>query len=155
MTQNNPFFSAFKSFGEQFNSNLHQMDLNDLSTAFRKNLEVANAAQQALTEGAQNFFQRQFEIFQSNMETILELSKEIASSKDPREAASKQAEATKRCLEKAASDANELVAIVSKTSNQTCEILGKQASENIKEISKAASTAASAASNVNKKKAAA
>lgn len=151
MAQNNPFADAFKSFSEQIPS----VDFSEWSAIARRNAEAVAAANQAIAEGLQAIAQRQLEIAQNNAENALEIFKALVSSKDPREAASKQAEAAKKNFEKAASDANEIVQIASKSGNQAYEIIGKQVSDSIKELSKVAASAASSASSSQKKKAAA
>jgi len=140
MSQNNPFdafnkaFEAFKPFGK-----VPSVDFEGMFAAGRRNVEVLADANKVLSEGAQAVAKRQFEIAQANAEKALDLVKEIASSKDPKEAAAKQADSIKGLFEKTVADANELVELASKSNTKAYEIVGKQVSENIKEISKTAS----------------
>ncbi len=152
MTQN-PFASAmnaFKSFNDQWSGCCGgQAGFSEWQNTARKTLEASVESAQAASKGAQEAWQRAIDIAQASTESFLESVKEVASSRDPREAASKQAEAAKRNFEKAASDANEIVAIISRSSNEACEILGKQVSENLKEFSKAAGNAVASAASAS------
>jgi len=147
MSQNNPFSDAFKVFDAWKNvgKQVPAFDSEEVSNLVRKNIEVAQQAQEAFAEGAQTIIKRQLEIAQANAEGTLELFKVVASSKDPRESAAKQADFAKTAFEKAAVDANELADIAAKSSNKVAEIIGKQVSDNLKETTKTQKKAASKA----------
>lgn len=145
---NNPFGDAFKSFYE----NIPAWDASEAVALGRKNIEACSAACQAVAEGVQAVAQRQFEIIQSNVESTLEMWKQVASSKDPKESATKQADFAKNIFEKSIEDSRELAEIASKSNNKVIELVNRQVAECIKECSKAASQASS---QQQKKKAAA
>jgi len=148
MAQNNIFsnamkpFETWKSFSEQFSS----VDLSDFVSNSRKSFEAFSSANQAFVEGAQAVAQRQLEIAQNNAENALQLLKEVASSKDPREGAAKQIDFAKKAIEKSLSDSREIFEIASKSNSKAYELIGKQVSECIKECSKAASPSSASSS---------
>ncbi len=130
------FFKPLEAFKEM--PNVPAFDSSQLIEQSKKNFEAAQQAQQILAEATQSFFQRQFEIAQANAEGALQLVKEIASSKDAKDSAAKQATYARNAVEKAANDASELSEIASKASTKATEIVSKQVTENFEQATKAA-----------------
>ncbi len=135
---NNPFAQvadAFKSF-EAFKPQFPSTDLSELASIGRRNFEEAQKINQVFAEGMQNTAKRAFEIAQANTEAAINVAKEIAGAKDPREAAEKQANNIKKIVDKSISDTNEIVGLASKANAKVSDIVGKQISKNIKECCK-------------------
>ncbi len=134
---NNPFADVFGNFSNQVPS----FNFAEAVEAGKKNFEVFQEANQAIVEGAQEFTEKQIEIAKANTESAIKLFKEVASSRDIRDGASKQADFAKKAFEKATKDTNDLIEIASKSNNKAAEIVGKQVSEPMQDIKKVATPA--------------
>jgi len=139
---NNPFAEAFKSF-DAFKNQVPAFDLNDAAEQARKNIESLVEINKLIAEGAQNVVSRQLEIAQANAEAAVKAFKDVAASKDPKEAAAKQADAAKAAVEKSVSDASEIIELASKSNSKAADLIGKQVSAGLKELNKAAKKPAS------------
>lgn len=154
MSQNNPFadaFKAFDAFKSYYPSSANGLD--DAISLSKRNIEAIQEAGQVMVEGVQQIISLQTKIFEQNAKQALELFNSIASSKDPRESAAKQASYAQEAFEKAASDAKQLADIATKSSSKAGDLLKAQVTKNIAEVSKAVSTTTKKASD-NVKKAA-
>lgn len=147
---NNVFEELTKSFGNfgQFNA---QAGLEDAAEAVRNNFEAIVAANTALVEGAQAVAQRQVKALQAGAEEAIEFAKDIASSKDPKEGAAKQAEFAKAAFEKSLAEGREQFEIASQSGNKAAEVIGKQVTQNIRQFSDATQNAAKQAKQAAKK----
>jgi len=132
-------FKSFEAFNKSLGSKTPSVDFNEVVSAARKNFEVLSTANQAIVEGAQAVAQRQLEIAQANAENLLQMFKEVASSKDTKEGAAKQAEFAKQAIEKSLADSREVFELASKSNSKAYELIGKQVTDNIKELSKVSS----------------
>lgn len=144
----NPFQDAFKSWENSFKAMTPKtpaFDFNDAFSTMQNNFETMVAAQREMAEGMQKVAKRQVEIAQNNTEEAMNLFKDIAASRDPKESASKQAEFAKNAFEKAANDTRELMEIATDSNNRAAEIIGKQMSENLSQANEAADKVSRAA----------
>ena len=146
MTQNNPFADAFKAF-DAFKSYYPSSTANfDEAIAMSKrNIEAFQEAGQVLVEGVQQIVSLQTKIAEQNAKQVMALFNSIASSKDPRESAAKQASYAQEAFEKAASDAKQLADIATKSSSKAGDLLKAQVTKNIQEVSKVVSKKPAAA----------
>ncbi len=133
----NPFAEMFETFSQQVPS----VDFNEIIEAGKKNAEIFQEINQAFTEGAQAIAQKQVEIARANSEEAIKVFKEVTSSKDIRDSAEKQAAFAKNAFEKAATDANALIEIATKSNSKAADVIGKQVSQSMKDFGKTAKKA--------------
>lgn len=141
MTQNNPFADAFKAF-DAFKSYYPSPTANfdDAIAIGKRNIEAVQEAAQVIVEGTQQIISLQTKIIEQNAKQMAELFNAIASSKDPRESAAKQASFAQEAIEKAASDAKQIADIAAKSSTKAGDLIKAQVTKNIQEVSKAVAT---------------
>lgn len=143
---NNNYFTNFMADGmKAFQSAFDQLptfDLTDATAAAQRNMEAATSVFQTAFNSAQQIAKRQMEIAQKSAEEGFNLLREIASSRDPKESAQKQAEYAKTAFEQAAKNASETAEQIAKSQNEVAGIVSKQLNANINEISKAATAVA-------------
>ncbi len=148
MSQTNPFADAFKAF-DAFKSyspiSCSGVNVDEAISVGKRNVEAFQEACQVIAEGAQQIVSLQTKIIEQNARQVLELFNAIASSKDPRESAAKQASYAQEALEKATSDAKQLADIATKSSNKATDLIKAQVTKNIQEVGKAVSSQKKAA----------
>ncbi len=135
--QNNPFSDAFKtleSFGKQNNS----INFNEIISASQQNIETMQRASQLIVDSMQSIAKIQSDIIQNSTQEAVSIFNDIASSKDPRESASKQADYAKSAFEKAAKDIQQIADIAQKANGKAVDLLSKQVSQNITQLSSVA-----------------
>lgn len=140
--QTNPFAEAFKSFTDFSAFNAQKtpaFDVNALISAQRRNAETLSTVNQVLTESFQAVIRRQAEIMQANASDMFQFVKEVTTSNSPETATAKQTAFAKNAIESAISNTRELAQMVSKSSIEVFDVIGKRASENINEVANAAS----------------
>lgn len=132
--QQNPadFFKAWSEF------KLPAVDVNSLTAAHRRNMEVFSAANQVISESVQAISRRQAEVLRANVETMLKASKDIWANKSPETNATKQVELAKSMYESAVTNAREISEMASKSSFEAFDLISKRAAESLSEINKAA-----------------
>ena len=130
----------FNPFGEldfsKFMTELKMpgVDFDQVAAAYRKNLEAMTTASQVAVEGAQSVVMRQSEILRESMEEYAKLLRQYASPSSAEEAASMHAEAAKRTFEATLGHMREIGEMITKTNQESLEILNKRVSELLNEV---------------------
>jgi phasin family protein len=125
------------AFADLFKSAL---DLNQLFSTQRRNIEALSAANQVVVEGAQAISRRQAEVIRSNVEDVLKASKDLLTSGTPESNLSKQSEFAKTIFESTLSNLREITEMATKSGFEAFDVLNKRAAETLEEISKASPT---------------
>jgi phasin family protein len=137
-----------QAFTDMFKNTL---DMNQLFSTGRRNMEALNEANQVVVESAQTISRRQAEVARANIDNALKVSKELLTTTTPETAISKQSDLMKAFFENTLSNLREVSELVTKSSFEAFDVLNRRTAESLEEISKASAAATSSAS---KKKAA-
>jgi phasin family protein len=141
MSYNQAFTDMFKN----------TLDMNQIFSTGRRNMEALNEANQVVVESAQTISRRQAEVARANIDNALKVSKELLTTTTPETAISKQSDLLKAFFENTLSNLREVSELVTKSSFEAFDVLNRRTAESLEEISKASAAATSSAS---KKKAA-
>jgi phasin family protein len=127
-----PYNEFFKTFGE-----FKGMDFNAIFNVTRKNIEAAANVNQVISDSMQAITRRQVEIMKSNIEDMLNASKDIwaTTSASPQDSAGKQADAAKHLIEKGLGYTREIVEMASKSGIEAMDVLNKRMVANMEDIS--------------------
>ena len=117
------------------------LDLNQLFSTHRRNIETLSSLNQGLVETAQELSRRQAEVTRDNVESVLKVSRDIFSGGSPEASISKQAELAKSIFENSLANLREVTETVTKSGLEAFDILNRRAAESIEEISRATSSA--------------
>lgn len=123
----------FKSFG---NMSMASMDFNDLFNLARRNMEACSAANQVMMEGMQAINKRTAEVFQSNVEKCLSMSREMLSGTSPEANSKKSSEAAKEAFSSSVNSVREISEMISKSTFEAFDVLNKRTAEALEESSK-------------------
>jgi len=137
-----------QAFSDMFKNTL---DMNQIFSTGRRNMEALNEANQVVVESAQTISRRQAEVARANIDNALKVSKELLTTTTPETAISKQSDLLKAFFENTLSNLREVSELVTKSSFEAFDVLNRRTAESLEEISKASAAATSSAS---KKKAA-
>ena len=99
----------------------------------KKTLEAYDGASKAIYEGFNTFAKKQVEILNSAIANAKDATAEL-STENPKEAAVKSIELTKKSIEDAQANVSDLVDIYEKTATETFEILNKRFLEGLSEL---------------------
>ena len=110
------------------------VDADKIVESQRKNIEAVAAANKLAAEGIQSIYARQAEIFRQSMEELGQFAGQITDTKDPRDAAIKNAEVVKAAYEKALFNMRELAEIASNANEEAAETINARISETLEEI---------------------
>lgn len=130
----------FNPFGELDFSKLMSelkmpgVDLNQVATSYRKNVEALTSASQVAVEGMQSVVKRQSEILRDSMEQYATLLREFAAPGSAEEAASKNAEIAKQTFETTLAHMREISELIAKANNESLEVINKRVSEMLDEV---------------------
>ena len=106
----------------------------------KKTLEAYAGASKAIYEGFNTFAKKQVEILNSAIANAKDATAEL-STENPKEAAAKSIELTKKSIEDAQANVSNLVEIYEKTATETFEILNKRFMEGLSELKTVATQA--------------
>lgn len=109
-------------------------DFNSLFEVQRRNIEAFTAANQVVAEGAQAIARRQAEVLRTNVDQVLNASKDMVSGGTPDVNVEKQATLSKNLFEKQLSNAREVSEMISKSSFEAFDLLNKRAAESFDEL---------------------
>ena len=127
----NPF-ADFENIFKQFQ--VHGVDVDAMTAAYRKNVEAVAAAAKAANEGAQALVKRQTEIVKDAMEQMRLATSELTAVKDAKELTEKQAELAKAAFEKAFANVKELADVMTKSNNDAMQIIQSRMNEGLAEF---------------------
>ncbi len=113
---------------------LPSIDVNALTTSYRKNVEAMTAAAQVAAEGMQAVVKRQAEILREQVEEYAQLMRDFGTPASAEEAAGKQAELAKHSFETALVHLRELTQMIAKANSESLEVLNKRVSEMLEEF---------------------
>lgn len=128
-----------QAFSELFKNTL---DVNQLFSTGRRNMEAANEATQVVVESAQTISRRQAEVARANIDNAIKVSKELLTTTTPETAISKQSDLMKAFFENTLANLREVSELVTKSSFEAFDVLNRRTAESLEEISKASATAA-------------
>ena len=114
----------------------------------KKTLEAYAGASRAIYEGFNTFAKKQVEILNSAIANAKDATSELSSG-NPKEAAVKSIELTKKSIEDAQANVSGLVEIYEKTATETFEILNKRFLEGLSELKAVAAGASNEASKAD------
>ena len=114
----------------------------------KKTLEAYAGASKAIYEGFNTFAKKQVEILNSAIANAKDATAEL-STENPKEAAVKSIELTKKSIEDAQANVSDLVEIYEKTATETFEILNKRFLEGLSELKAVAGGASNEASKAD------
>ena len=149
MAFQNPFADMMKNFSEFKAPTLGampQVDVNQLMTSGRRNVEAFSAATQAMSESVQAITRRQAELMRAQVEKSLKTAKDQLSGGSPEINTTKQVELAKTMFESSLNNVREVCELVSKSNLEVFDKLNRRASESIEELTGAATSTASASS---------
>ncbi len=115
----------------------------------KKTLEAYSGASRAIYEGFNTFAKKQVEILNSAIANAKDATSELSSG-NPKEAAVKSIELTKKSIEDAQANVSDLVKIYEKTSNEAFEILNARFLEGLNELKGVVADASDKASTPSK-----
>jgi phasin family protein len=121
------------------------VDIDQLATAYRKNVEAIASASQVAVEGMQSVVKRQTEIARQSMEDYAKLLRELTAPATPEEAASRHADAAKRTFETTLAHMREISELIAKANQESLEVINKRVSEMLEEVQALAKKHAKAA----------
>jgi phasin family protein len=131
---NNPY-----AFAEIFKS---WLDMNQVFSTQRRNIEAISAANQVMVEGAQAISRRQAEIARDQVEQVLKASRDMLSSGTPETNVTKQADLAKSMFENALINFREITEMATKSGFEAFDLLNKRTAESMGELSRSAQPAA-------------
>ena len=99
----------------------------------KKTLEAYSGASKAIYEGFNTFAKKQVEILNSAIANAKDASTELSTG-NPKDAAAKSIELTKKSIEDAQENVSDLAKIYEKTANETFEILNARFLEGLSEL---------------------
>jgi len=102
------------------------VDVENLVTSQRKNIEALTQANKLAFEGVQALFKRQVEIARQAIEESATVARQLVEAGTPQEKAVRQTELTKEAFEQALANARELSEIVAKSNSEAFELLNKR-----------------------------
>jgi len=114
----------------------------------KKTLEAYAGASRAIYEGFNTFAKKQVEILNSAIANAKDATSELSSG-NPKEAAVKSIELTKKSIEDAQANVSGLVEIYEKTASETFEILNKRFLEGLSELKGSVAGASNEASKAD------
>jgi len=136
MTYNFAFPDTFKN----------PIDVNQIISTQRLNIEALSAASQAVVDGAQAISRRQAEVIRSSVEDSLKASKDLLTSGSPETNLTKIADNAKSFFENALSNLREITEMATKSGFEAFDVLNKRVAESLEEISKSAPSTSSSSS---------
>ncbi len=110
------------------------VDAGQVAASYRKNVEAITSASQVAIAGMQAVSQRQAEILRESMEEYMRLLRELSSPASAQEAASKQAERARHAFETMLDHMREISEMITKTNNESLEVINKRVSEMLAEF---------------------
>ncbi len=136
MTSPYAFAESFRNF----------LDINQLFSTQRRNVEAISAANQVMVEGVQAGYRRQAEVLRDNVEQVLKASREVfQAGSSPENSLNRQAEYVRSIFESNINSLREVTETLTKSGFEALDVLNKRAAESLDEISSATGKAATKA----------
>ena len=122
----------FSKFAAQLK--MPSVDAGQVAASYRKNVEAITSASQVAIAGMQAVSQRQAEILSESMEEYMRLLREFSTPTSAKEAASMQAEFAKHAFETMLSHMREISEMITKTNDESLEVINKRVTEMLREF---------------------
>lgn len=110
------------------------MDVDNLISSQRKNIEAVTQANKVAYEGLQAVMKRQAEILRQTLDEVAQVGKDIVEPGSPQDKAAKQAELAKDAFERALGNMRELSEMVAKANSEAFDLLNKRFTQNLDEV---------------------
>ena len=110
------------------------VDMEEVVSSQRRNLEALAAANQLAIEGMQAVAKRQAEIFRQVMEESTVAMKSVMAAGSPEDKAARQTELTKEAFKRAIANMRELAEMVAKSQGEAFEVINKRVTDNLDEL---------------------
>ena len=128
--------STAKQYADQFRT---MFDFYQFAEMGRKQAEAFTAANQIALDSAQEISRRQAEVAQSNVQEVIEASRDILSAGSPEAGLTKQAELAKYMFEHGVENAREVTEMATKSGLEAFEVIKESASAGFGDLQKKAS----------------
>lgn len=132
MAKNTPFDMDITKLMSDFK--MPMIDVQQIMTISRKNIEAMTAANQLAAEGIQAIMRRQAEIVQESLKEANSLVSEIAAAGTPEDKIVRQVELVKQAYEHALSNTKELAELAAKSNEEAIEVIAARVSDTLDEI---------------------
>ncbi len=132
MAKNTPFDMDITKLMADFK--MPMIDVQQIMTISRKNIEAMTAANQLAAEGIQAIMKRQAEIVQESLKEANSLVTEITAAGTPEDKIIRQVELVKQAYENAISNTKELAEIAAKSNEEAIEVIAGRVSDSLDEI---------------------
>ena len=129
-TKTNNYGDLWKSWGE---FKAPGFDVNKLMTVQRRNMEAFTAANQALTQGAQQIARKSADYLRENVEQALNASREIFTTATPDTNAARQAELGRELVSNGLNQWREVSELASRTQFEAFDILNRRMAQTVEE----------------------
>ncbi|MFU0503342.1 phasin family protein [Pseudaminobacter sp. NGMCC 1.201702] len=130
--ESDSFLDMFSKFGQDLK--MPRMDVEAILAHHRKNLEALQKSFSASASGASAVMARQRAALQETLHDMAEMAQSYRAANAPREMMTRQADFAHRMFEAAVRNASEVSAIVSKSGNESIDILRQRIRESMEEI---------------------
>ena len=124
-------FDTSKLFGD---FKFPGVDVEQLTAAYKKNIEALTAANQAAFGSLQALARRQAELARQNFEATTSGVQSVIAAASPEEKIAKQTDAAKAALERNLANVKEVTEMVAKNQFQTFELISNALSQSIDEL---------------------
>lgn len=132
MAKNTPFDMDITKMMADFK--MPMLDVQQIMTISRKNIEAMTAANQLAVEGIQACLKRQAEIVQESLKEANSIVTEMAAAGTPEDKIVRQVELVKQAYENAISNTKELAEIAAKSNGEAIELISERVSDSLDEI---------------------
>lgn len=139
MAKNTPFEMDITKIMTDYK--LPMIDMQQIITISRKNIEAMTAANQLAVEGIQACLKRQAEIVQESIKEANSIVSEITAAGTPEDKIIRQVELMKSAYESAISSTRELAEIATKSNEEAAEIISCRVCDTLDEIKSVAKKA--------------
>jgi phasin family protein len=109
-------------------------DVEAVWAAQRRNMEALSQANQVAVEGVHALAKRQLEMTHQTLEDLSTLVREMTQPGSTEDRIAKQAEYTKKMIDKSLSHGREIAALATKTGTEASEVLQKRTTEGLDEM---------------------
>jgi phasin family protein len=110
------------------------VDMEQLASSQRRNIEALTAANQLAVEGLQAVARRQAEIMRQMMEEAASSMKDVMTAGSAEDKAGRQADLTKEAFRRAISNMRELAEMVAKSQNEAFDVINKRVADSLDEV---------------------
>ena len=129
------FTDMFAKLGEGLK--LPSVDVENILSHHRKNLEALQKSASATATGAQNLMAKQREVLQETLREITDMARNFGTPGNPQDFVAKQVEFARKSFEAAVKNAGESAEIVKKSGTESVDVLRTRIKEAMEEVREA------------------